>query len=573
MLPTITEDKYYPRKTMKYVIERAPDRLGSELIEDSADELRGILEDPDSQSPDLGPPPVSRFENEDPIAFNPNPSSEEQTDETAEDNEPVLSANLETRRKRRESGPNIRRVSIFESPPEESEDRPSKGVRAGAKRKFNVQEDEEKARSQPESFRFTRKNTQSTDDAVSAKDTRSQLSERPILGSKPVNTDPIVSPKKQRSSAADKSDAKPLASSKPRGRPRLTITRKDAPELPALPMPEPVPVTEISLEHLPPKTPAVEDIFSPPSTESSTTRPEARDTPPPGNLSSSDQVSRPSRRARPQVSYKEPSLNTKMRRPGKELVDAVQSSSDRRTSVEPTIKAEPNEMGSAWKSLPPAPARGQDEGPEAGSPLREKLVRKDGGQGADAQPEAPKLNSSAASDAISALISATSTVKRRAPTAESMVDTTKFTSTKSSTANSEEKDSLAVFDFTESSPNDPPMSRPRVNLAKTARSSRRHSSVPASAVTEERMLEPRTKTERSLPSLHQRTGSGVGVKSSSTTNLASSTNIPKTTLKDRKTGTLPTTNSNIDLTASVDASSMGNLRAERAASRRKSMML
>lgn len=50
---------------------------------------------------------------------------------------------------------------------------------------------------------------------------------------------------------------------------------------------------------------------------------EGRDTPPPFDISSQGEVARPSRRARASVSYAEPNLRDKMRRPTKELLDAV----------------------------------------------------------------------------------------------------------------------------------------------------------------------------------------------------------------------------------------------------------
>ena len=52
-------------------------------------------------------------------------------------------------------------------------------------------------------------------------------------------------------------------------------------------------------------------------------RNEGRDTPPPADISSQGEVSRPSRRSRTSVSYAEPNLRDKMRRPTKELFDAV----------------------------------------------------------------------------------------------------------------------------------------------------------------------------------------------------------------------------------------------------------
>ncbi|KAF2466987.1 uncharacterized protein BDR25DRAFT_267752 [Lindgomyces ingoldianus] len=593
MLPTITEGKYYPRRTM------------------NTDELREILEDPDSHSPDLGPPPVSRFEDEGSIAFNPSPTLEETPAEPAEELEPALSSNLETRKKRRESNPkiSIRRVSVFQSPPENSEEGTNKAVRAGAKRKLSVREDEEKPNaagdSQAEAFRFSRRNTPGTiGDNALIRNTRSQSPERLVLGSKPVNTDPVLSPKKQRS-GLDKPDKKALPNARST-RGRLTITRNHLP--PALPLlqvpPEPIPTTEIHLDSLPPKTPAAEDIFSPPSAEPSTTRPESKDTPPPGDLTSGDQNGlggRPSRRARAQVSYKEPSLNTKMRRPGKELVDAVYLHHGGRSSTEPAsstsaVKHESGEGPESWKALTSANGRGRDDEGEVGSPLREKLGRREGGQGMETGdfPEQPRLNSSAASNAISALIAGSGASRRKSQAPSTAQIVSNFTNVpvepvvrslpsamKQTNPVKEDKDDLAIFDFKDSSPSDPPANtRPRIDLAKPARSARRHSSVPTSSTPEERKAEIRGKASAgSLPSLHTRAGSGSGTRSVSFSGPGPSntaTNTARFATREKKTAVLPTSESNLDLKVTVGESGVGNtgsLRAERAASRRKSMML
>ena len=88
-----------------------------------------------------------------------------------------------------------------------------------------------------------------------------------------------------------------------------------------------------------PLTPGPLALFSPTSTEPSFAARPPRDTPPPSirrapSTSSIDDVLplRPSRRARPAVSYAEPSLNSKLRRPTDTLVDAV-GRSDRRSDV------------------------------------------------------------------------------------------------------------------------------------------------------------------------------------------------------------------------------------------------
>ena len=195
----------------------------------------------------------------------------------------------------------------------------------------------------------------------------------------------MVSPKKQRSSASHEPEKLDKPTKKPSSRSRTTVSRTVLPDILPQEPSEPISTAEIHLESLPPKTPAADTIFSPPSTEPSTSRPESKDTPPPGDLSlgQAGMIARPSRRSRPQVSYKEPSLNTKMRRPGKELVDAVTVDLSRRTSVEPptsasssahvSIKGEQKE--DEWKPLGAIGSlRGRDS-TEAGSPLRQKADR------------------------------------------------------------------------------------------------------------------------------------------------------------------------------------------------------
>lgn len=72
-----------------------------------------------------------------------------------------------------------------------------------------------------------------------------------------------------------------------------------------------------------PKTPASSNQLQTSSTQLSNTRAKAEDTPPPSDLGLQADGSRPSRRVRGGVSYAEPNLRHKMRRPTKELADAV----------------------------------------------------------------------------------------------------------------------------------------------------------------------------------------------------------------------------------------------------------
>lgn len=103
--------------------------------------------------------------------------------------------------------------------------------------------------------------------------------------------------------------------------PQVETSEAKAPEEDVPPPPRPLP-----------KTPAAPplDTFSPEGSEPPAARPESRDTPPPAdldpevaNINAFGSMGRASRRQRGSVSYAEPNLRDKMRRPTKELVDAV----------------------------------------------------------------------------------------------------------------------------------------------------------------------------------------------------------------------------------------------------------
>ncbi|KAL5380431.1 hypothetical protein DPSP01_007753 [Paraphaeosphaeria sporulosa] len=585
MLPTIAEYKAYPRMTM------------------NAEELQDILDAPESQSPDIGPPPVSHFDIQEPIVFKNSAAIDGQPGVAVDGDEVVLPMNIEPRRKRRESGPRIRRMSLFESPEEELEDKPDehpedkleaapeKIIRTGAKRKFSVQEDDNKSQPQAESFQFSRRVTPAASDDETTDQDRPLSLSRPALSSKPVNTDPMVSPKKQRSSAPEKPEKVDKPEKKKASRPRTVVARSVLPNVLLQEIAEPVATTEIHLESLPPKTPAAEPTFSPPSTEPSTSRTESKDTPPPGDLGSMSQtgiIGRPSRRARPQVSYKEPSLATKMRRPSKELVDAVIVDHSRRTSVEPprsapssahvVIKEEPED--SPWRPLGAAgDARGGDA-PELGSPLRQKLDRKEGIQ--DVTAERPKLNSSAAERAIEKLIEQTKSEKRKSLTSAGVplsADDTRpheRSEPKSKETTAESDNDMAIFDFNESSPaagaSTATSVRPKISLASAARERRRHSSIAAVSPPDpdDRKSEPSARVA-SLPSVHKRTGSGSVKTGAPAAGLAKSTAAVRSSMKEREKRAgekLPSGSEGLRESRAERVE-----RAERIASRRKSMMV
>ena len=296
-----------------------------------------------------------------------------------------------------------------------------------------------------------------------------------------------------------------------------------------------------------------------------------------------------------------------MRRPDAKLIDAVV---ERRTSVGPqtapsTVLKSESGGDLNWKPISTVSGRGGDEEGEVGSPLRQKLDRREIIQDIKTllpldQPE----KRSTASKAISALISETSTARRKTAAAsvpvmldaKSTLEPPRATCSgqtdpkKEFTAEVErqDKDRLAVFDFTDSSPADTTSNpRTRINeLAKAARNARRHSSVPASSNLLSSSQDDRKtgKAEGALPSLHKRTGSG-NVKSISITSSSKSTSISRQSAKEKKpVAALLVDSSTTDLRAKVGSAAaerdseakavaISTLRAERAASRRKSMML
>ena len=148
-----------------------------------------------------------------------------------------------------------------------------------------------------------------------------------------VNTDPVLSPMRPSKSFANDKGLEPEngIGKKPRdrkGERRLPLGAR------VIPQEAPEPVTASidpppHLSALPPETPVPPslDLFSPISSEPPASRPESKDTPPPEDLNSTasnaGSFGRSSRRPRGSVSYVEPNLRDKMRRPTKDLVDAV----------------------------------------------------------------------------------------------------------------------------------------------------------------------------------------------------------------------------------------------------------
>lgn len=413
-LPTIAEDKLYPRRTLEYVMfYRQWKALLTQYQRSS--EVRAIIENASSESPEAGPPPTLHLNN-----IITEFSSLEKQDEAHASSTPIegsglLSVNFESRKRRRETyvrpdedlQPSTNTsVAISEMPFLRSPERlQGKPIRANRRRRLSAQQEIHSDRVEVQDFEFTRKDAQEVQikaeeegQAIAAQrkdnivDNRPDLQmrhhkqpsmspQRSALGAKTTN----LSPAKSTRYAAEEAAKEPVKSNLA----RLPIARKDLKEAPVViqantTTSEPD-VAEIDLNNIKvePKTPAFADLISPSSTQPSNLRGQSRDTPPPGDLSRSHSTSdsgpggaRPSRRARSAVNYAEPSLVRKMRRPTKDLADAVVL--DKKSSAEPEEGQQPQRVVTIKKEQEWRPASSittqELSRPEPGSPTRSRVV-------------------------------------------------------------------------------------------------------------------------------------------------------------------------------------------------------
>ncbi|PSR78042.1 hypothetical protein BD289DRAFT_486214 [Coniella lustricola] len=323
-LPPILENPTYPRRTMSH----------AELLSlcDEAEE---------HDSPDLGPPPTSRFVEEDPIKID-SPSrstgalqaSPKIRNETLAPPETLQQPKLDPKKKPILPSDAPAAASLEPTKPATVPTRPPL-VKAGSKRKFGEENyDAQPSKAVADNAKVAGKATTNNAPAFEVstdpikpptketdKSTRvgaKAARPRKPLADKTVNSD-LMSPKRIVKSASTddlkKTTLAPGRTVAPLKKKRLVPIKLAMPQMP------PPPSTIISNE---PSTPSTEaEIILPDTPESKNTETKAHDTPPPADISSRGETSRPSRRARQSISYAEPNLRDKMRRPTKELFDAV----------------------------------------------------------------------------------------------------------------------------------------------------------------------------------------------------------------------------------------------------------
>jgi len=396
-----------------------------------------------------------------------------------------------------------------------------------------------------------------------------------ISSTESVNTDPMNSPlKASKSDSKDKvADAKDDLSKIVRERNRL----KAKPQSKGTGQPKErgaaaattiVTILEKSVEP-PPETPAplLNTIFSPTLIEHSAPRADSRDTPPPPDLgpdTGTGSFGRGSRRPRGAVNYAQPNLRDKMRRPTAELVDAVAAEERARQARTALAESEKSNFVAieqddlkdglpVWKTNDPNDAKQRIE---PTSPLSNKTGVTSNDLPSSVITErrrrtfAPSRNeeesnlvnpSSGAALAIAALTAGSNRPKTDKPKPEKA-------------GVNELADRPSIYDFTGSSPNNGEHAEDLEGNdegAKRSRSSRRHSSVPASSEQGRGTLSISRRGERRRESVLD--------------------TRPEESVEKGPAQSIARTRSVLDLGAEGGEVAMG--RPERAASRRRSTML
>ncbi|POS77105.1 hypothetical protein DHEL01_v204500 [Diaporthe helianthi] len=408
-LPPIQENTTYPRRTMNH------------------NEILAICSEAENSkdSPDLGPPPTSRFVEEPVKVDSPSRSTGTSQPSPKLKIQALLPSSSPSR-------PDIEPtkqpgVTLAANPPQD-DSRPIKAVRpsihppvkAGSKRKFGDENDEAQlSRAFPSAEKSGNKIV--IDKPLIVRDLKDRsgaqgLSSRPDE-KKHETTDPTK--KRHRQPLADKSRNDGLTSPKKFPKSATTgdlmkvmadqtneVALKAAPlkkkrvvpiKLPSLPPPG----LSVAKQPVEPETPSADPgVVFPDTPENKPTSEKPRDTPPPADISSHGETSRPSRRVRASVSYAEPNLRDKMRRPTKEMLDAVSgegkykrtSSAHHATLVSASRPAAEGELtrSASTTRLPAVEAAMENEAarrPPVMSPLSQKDSMKEvqpvgqGGQG------------------------------------------------------------------------------------------------------------------------------------------------------------------------------------------------
>ncbi|KAF7547938.1 hypothetical protein G7Z17_g7391 [Cylindrodendrum hubeiense] len=386
----ISETKSHPRMSMN------PEQILA--LRSEAD----FAESDSAESPELGPPPISQFIDEDPVKVDspsrPFPAPPQESPKAKMAPPIALESPRSVKMVERSPSPEKRKN---ETPKLLQETRPEQPVlpdipapqpaKAGSKRKLAARDDMVTAKppkvgneNQPprimaekQSIREKAGGRTLKELASIRKDARGKAntatSTRKPLAAKSTNDD-ISSPKKTSKAAVTDEVAAAKAD---------LIRSKASLERPKSKAADPAPVIMETIINPQPTAPEVVIVpcdlgapvpelalLSPSSPETVNTDEGPRGaTPPPADINSNREPPRPSRRSRAAVSYAEPNLRDKMRRPTKELYDAVAGDgryARRSSQVEPnapdSVKVKREiDLEASWRKLPPAPMQPNDQ--------------------------------------------------------------------------------------------------------------------------------------------------------------------------------------------------------------------
>lgn len=380
----ISETKSHPRMSMN------PEQILALRSEaDSAD------------SPELGPPPMSQFIDEDPVKVDspsrPNLAPPQESPKAKMEPPVTFESPCSIKMVERSPSP----LKKMELPAPSQETKPEQPAlpdipapqppKAGSKRKLAARDDmvtakPPRANNENEPLRTladkpsirekaggrTLKELASMRKDARGKTNTATTARKP-LAAKSTNND-ITSPKKTSKSvvtdevAAAKADL--VKSKVSLERPKSKAAHPTPVAIETVINPQPT-APEVAIVPCDLGAPVVElALLSPSSPETVTTDEGPRGaTPPPADINSNREPPRPSRRSRAAVSYAEPNLRDKMRRPTKELYDAVAGEGKyaRRSShVEPnapdSVKMKREiDLEASWRKLPPAPTQLNDQ--------------------------------------------------------------------------------------------------------------------------------------------------------------------------------------------------------------------
>ncbi|KAI0556159.1 hypothetical protein F4679DRAFT_21880 [Xylaria curta] len=502
-LPPLWENKTYPRETLNQAEILA---LCSEA-EESTD------------SPDLGPPPVSRFVDEDPVKFDLptltkllKPAlgeSENSLEDTCR--VPVLLPSSPTKSTGMQDiikeEPKHQRIKNADEATETATESDPKTATQTAKTtlKRKVREDEKEnvpfsrpqlaaTKSQPEKATSEKPkptNRMMKELPLHKKDTREKslnTTQRKPLGAKNSN-ETLGSPKKLSKAPVEGKGTKPKAESRGEEQAKDRSERQQNAKLVQIPPPsssETVARVDIEPESLS----AEPNLAVPDSPEpSAPRREEMSDTPPPVDISSRGETARGSRRARAAISYAEPNLRDKMRRPNtKQLFDAVAGEGK---NVRRTSQCQKDEPSSLPSSVAKSAARSESSRKNALSQAAANDIYRD----ADimASPLAKKTSRASAMEELPPSVT-TDRKRKDAITTTQDSESDSASSAKSIVKGANRRlekiaareaevakyfdDEPDVYDFTESSPTDVSSkeSIPEEKSSKTTKSSRQQRS-------------------------------------------------------------------------------------------------